>query len=74
MLKASNCVALALLLGVAGCSALPESRSHAYRMTEAISYARQYPIQGIDVSKYQGEIDWQQVRASGVRFAWIKAT
>ncbi|WP_374308315.1 GH25 family lysozyme [Methylocella sp.] len=33
-----------------------------------------YQIHGIDVSKYQGEIDWDTVRASGVKFAWIKAT
>ncbi|HEY8033117.1 MAG TPA: GH25 family lysozyme [Methylocella sp.] len=33
-----------------------------------------YEVGGIDVSKYQGDIDWNSVRASGVRFAWIKAT
>jgi lysozyme len=33
-----------------------------------------YEVKGIDVSKYQGDIDWNSVRASGVRFAWIKAT
>ena len=34
----------------------------------------QYPVHGIDVSKYQGDIDWHGVRASGVGFAFIKAT
>ncbi|NIZ13669.1 GH25 family lysozyme [Phaeobacter sp. HF9A] len=33
-----------------------------------------YPIHGIDVARYQGDIDWQEVRKSGVSFAWIKAT
>jgi len=33
-----------------------------------------YEIHGIDVSKYQGTIDWAAVRSSNVRFAWIKAT
>jgi lysozyme len=33
-----------------------------------------HPIHGIDVSKYQGQIDWEQVRAAGVSFAFIKAT
>ena len=33
-----------------------------------------YPIHGIDVSKYQGTIDWNAVASSGVKFAWIKAT
>jgi len=35
---------------------------------------RDYPIHGIDVSKFQGDIDWSQVASSGVKFAWIKAT
>jgi lysozyme len=33
-----------------------------------------YQIHGIDVSKYQGDIDWNEVHNSGVKFAWIKAT
>jgi len=33
-----------------------------------------YPVHGIDVSKWQGHIDWQAVKASGVEFAFIKAT
>lgn len=28
---------------------------------------------GIDVSRYQGEIDWERVRADGVEFAFIRA-
>jgi lysozyme len=35
---------------------------------------RDYPVHGIDVSKFQGEIDWSKVADSGVKFAWIKAT
>ncbi len=35
---------------------------------------RDYPIHGIDVSKFQGDIDWNKVADSGVKFAWIKAT
>jgi len=33
-----------------------------------------YPIHGIDVSYYQGTIDWPEVRANGTTFAYIKAT
>ena len=33
-----------------------------------------FEIHGIDVSKYQGLIDWNQVKNAGVQFAWIKAT
>ncbi|TMV82615.1 glycoside hydrolase [Thioclava sp. BHET1] len=32
------------------------------------------PIHGIDISRYQGAIDWRQVAASGVKFALVKAT
>jgi lysozyme len=35
---------------------------------------RDFPIHGIDVSKYQGDVDWNRVADSGVKFAWIKAT
>ena len=33
-----------------------------------------YPIHGIDVSKYQGEINWGEAGQNGVSFAFIKAT
>jgi len=32
------------------------------------------PLPGIDVSHFQGEVDWGAVAAAGVRFAFIKAT
>jgi lysozyme len=31
-------------------------------------------VQGIDVSHYQGTVDWQQVSAAGIQFAFAKAT
>jgi lysozyme len=34
----------------------------------------QYPVRGIDVSHHQGQINWSAVKASGIRFAYIKAT
>src|SRR5579871_3949386 len=37
-------------------------------------HPRDYPVHGIDVSKFQGPIDWNAVANSGVRFAYIKAT
>ena len=33
-----------------------------------------YPLQGIDVSAAQGEIDWRKLRAAGADFAYIKAS
>src|SRR5262245_10163417 len=32
------------------------------------------PVQGIDVSYWQGNIDWQKVSDAGIHFAYIKAT
>ena len=35
---------------------------------------RAYGIHGVDVSKYQGDINWKAVRRGGMSFAFIKAT
>lgn len=34
----------------------------------------EYPVRGVDVSAYQGEIDWQTLSGEGIDFAFIKAT
>ncbi|AWN47831.1 glycoside hydrolase [Methylobacterium terrae] len=39
-----------------------------------VAKAKNHPIQGIDVSKWQGPIDWASVRGAGTQFAYIKAT
>ncbi|MBP1852356.1 glycoside hydrolase family 25 protein [Rhizobium halophytocola] len=33
-----------------------------------------HKVHGIDISKWNGDIDWRKVRSSGVSFAFIKAT
>ena len=33
-----------------------------------------YPIHGVDLSRWQGQLDWPAARRAGVSFAWIKAT
>lgn len=35
---------------------------------------KDFPIRGVDVSHYQGEIDWQVLSAENIDFAYIKAT
>lgn len=32
------------------------------------------PLQGIDVSHFQGDVDWRQVKQAGIQFAFIKAS
>jgi len=36
--------------------------------------AGNYPVKGIDVSHYQGEVDWEAVAGQGIAFAYVKAT
>ncbi len=64
-------LALVGFLVIAGCagrgSLLDDS-------LDGLPNAANFDVHGIDVSKYQGDIDWASVRGSGVRFAWIKAT
>lgn len=33
-----------------------------------------YPVHGIDIARYQTDLDWSAARAAGVNFAFIKAT
>lgn len=40
----------------------------------AVARAHRLPIHGIDVSRWQTDIDWQAVKAAGTKFAFIKAT
>lgn len=59
-------VVVTLVLAVAGCSQ-PESQTSHH--SDEAKRAR-----GIDVSHYQGQVDWPKVAAAGNSFAFIKAT
>lgn len=39
-----------------------------------VAAAHLMPVQGIDVSYWQGDVDWRKVSKAGVHFAYIKAT
>lgn len=60
----------AALVVVAGCSADPELDQ---LTQEQVVCARGATIPGIDVSFWQGTINWDQVRSSGQRYAIIRA-
>lgn len=36
--------------------------------------AQEYPVRGVDVSYYQGNIDWEVIASQGITFAFLKAT
>lgn len=75
---------LFLTLIIAGCSSSQKtmgtktpatySKAHVFPMIEKSYEPASHEVHGIDVSKYQGNIDWEKVRQAGVSFAWIKAT
>jgi lysozyme len=50
------------------------SVSNADLTLPAARVASNFPIHGIDVSKYNGDIDWKAVANAGMRFVFIKAT
>ena len=49
---------------------LGDYKPHEWRNGHPYNHA----VHGIDISRWQGDIDWARVRSSGVSFAFIKAT
>ncbi|PBB37953.1 muramidase [Mesorhizobium sp. M1A.F.Ca.ET.072.01.1.1] len=51
---------------------------YAFRDAKPINFGRASPrhlaVHGVDVSRWQGNINWQKLRAQGANFAYIKAT
>ena len=67
-------VVAAVGLILASCAREPTTVLGDARPHPGVAKARALPIHGIDVSKWQGRIDWASVRESGTQFAFIKAT
>ncbi|MBT9372284.1 glycoside hydrolase family 25 protein [Rhizobium sp. CSW-27] len=51
---------------------------HRFKDAKPINFGRASPrnhaVHGVDVSRWQGEIDWPTLRTQGANFAYIKAT
>jgi lysozyme len=47
-------------------SGLRDAKPH-----DGVTVAHTMPIQGIDVSYWQGDIDWTAARSAGIRFVFI---
>jgi len=62
-----------VLLGWAGCAA-PDETEVGESAAEVRVCADGPVVEGIDVSKWQGEIDWDAVAGAGIRFAIIRTT
>ncbi len=79
-------VAMALLAGCGGSRPAPELSSRSMPVEVTPRYGDHKPhewpgrapwhymVHGVDVSKWQGDVDWNAVRTSGASFAFIKAT
>ena len=52
--------------------------SHQFRDAKPINFGKaspkKYAVHGVDVSRWQGDIDWAKLRTQGANFAYIKAT
>ncbi len=52
--------------------------SHQFRDAKPINFGkaspRRHAVHGVDISRWQGEIDWPRLRTQGANFAYIKAT
>lgn len=66
-----------------GASTMPQTRSQIYsrrfRDAKPINFGRassprNLAVHGVDVSRWQGDIDWQTLRTQGANFVYIKAT
>ena len=63
----ARAVAVLMLAGLAACATSPSP-------IIGNDDPQVLPLHGIDVSYYQGDIDWPEVRRGGVAFAYMKAT
>lgn len=59
-------------------SAVGRIHRHRFRDAHPIDFGKaspkKYAVHGVDVSRWQGDIDWPTLRSQGANFAYIKAT
>ncbi|PVE23845.1 glycoside hydrolase [Microvirga sp. KLBC 81] len=69
----------AVALTLASCAVAPTTSSRYPMKSDArphhgVAKAHRLPIHGVDISKWQGQVDWASLRKAGTQFAFIKAT
>lgn len=66
---------LAMLATLAACGAYPSGPIHGDNDPHpGVDRARNLPIQGMDIARYQGRVDFNQTRAAGMHFVYMKST
>jgi len=74
-MASKSIAAIAISLVLAACGAATNTALRADSDPHpGVARAHGMPIQGIDISKYQGDIDWGLVRKDGIRFAYLKVS
>lgn len=63
-----------ILCSAVGIALIAASSAAALLFSTAKVNKAKYPVFGVDVSNYQGDINWQELEAQNVSFAFIKAT
>jgi lysozyme len=63
-----------IVFTVAAVTVMTVSELAAVMFSEAVVTEKKYPVMGVDVSHYQGIIDWNLLEEQNVSFAFIKAT
>ena len=72
---AAAAVSVSAAIAVAGCSSAQGDHACAQSDTSALSVcAGGATVKGVDVSTYQGVVDWHAVRAAGVEFAFARVS
>jgi len=65
---------LVLLAGCGGTTTVQHRHLSDADPHKGVRRAHAMPVQGIDISKYQGKIDWPLVQRSGISFAYLKVS
>jgi len=73
-MKKHIATSLLMIICMAGIGALAAFLLYAGFLRFNYPSFSEYPVQGIDVSNHQNEIDWEKVDKHQVQFAFIKAT
>ena len=63
-----------ILCSLVGASLLAATALSSLILSKAEANRTKYPVFGVDVSNYQGDINWQELETQNVSFAFIKAT
>lgn len=74
LVPATLAMLLATSILISGCAGPVSASMSDSSPHPGVAAAHRMPVQGIDVSRYQGTIDWRATAGAGVHFAFLKAT